>query len=97
MPEASSQYPGEHKLPGKMSNGARKQVLEYLSKKGYNRTEAMLRAESAIQDIEGRPLVPRAEDAGGAKYGKGLGMITCHVCESGLVFNLTPRNYAHLD
>lgn len=49
------------------------QVIEYLSKKGYNRTEAMLRNESATQDAEGRLLAARAEDAGGAKYGKGLG------------------------
>ena len=43
-------------------------VLEYLSKKGYSRTEAMLRRESAHQDAEGRPIIVRAEDAGGAKY-----------------------------
>ena len=54
----------------------RVQVIEYLSKKGYNRTEAMLRSESANQDAEGRPIIPRAEDAGGAKYGKGLGKLS---------------------
>lgn len=43
-------------------------MLEYLSKKGYSRTEAMLRRESAHQDAEGRPIIVRAEDAGGAKY-----------------------------
>ncbi|OCK81498.1 transcription initiation factor TFIID, subunit TAF5 [Lepidopterella palustris CBS 459.81] len=43
-------------------------VLEYLSKKGYNRTEAMLRKESAHQDAEGRPIITRAEESGGAKY-----------------------------
>ena len=43
-------------------------VLEYLSKKGYSRTEAMLRRESAHQDSDGRPIITRAEDAGGAKY-----------------------------
>jgi len=80
-----------------MTNKARKQVLEYLSKKGYNRTEAMLRAESAIQDIEGRPLIPRAEDAGGAKYGKGLGIITCHVLEFVLFIDTTLRDHAYLD
>ncbi|MCJ1409135.1 Transcription initiation factor TFIID subunit 5 [Ptychographa xylographoides] len=50
----------------------RAQVIEYLSKKGYNRTEAMLRNESATQDAEGRPLGNRAEDGGGSKYGKGF-------------------------
>ena len=59
--------------PQLMDNYTRVQVIEYLSKKGYNRTEAMLRSESANQDAEGRPIIPRAEDAGGAKYGKGLG------------------------
>ena len=51
----------------------KRQVIEYLSKKGYSRTEAMLRTEAAIQDHEGRPLASRAEDAGGAKYGRGFG------------------------
>lgn len=44
------------------------QVLEYLSKKGYTKTEAMLRRESANHDQEGRPIISRAEDAGGEKY-----------------------------
>ncbi|KAH0542551.1 hypothetical protein FGG08_003056 [Glutinoglossum americanum] len=45
-------------------------VIEYLSKKGYSRTEAMLRMESANTDREGRPLIQRAEDLGGDKYFK---------------------------
>lgn len=48
-------------------------MLEYLNKKGYNRTEAMLRKESANQDAEGRPIVTRAEDRGGAQYEKAFG------------------------
>ncbi|KAJ9647316.1 Transcription initiation factor TFIID subunit 5 [Coniosporium tulheliwenetii] len=40
-------------------------VLEYLSKKGYNRTEAMLRRESAHQDAEGRPIISSIEESGG--------------------------------
>jgi len=44
------------------------QVLEYLNKKGYNRTEAMLRKESARLDQEGRPISSRAEDSGGDMY-----------------------------
>lgn len=75
-----SRYLDENKIPEPMTNSSRAKVLEYLSKKGYNRTEAMLRVESATQDIEGRPLIPRAEDAGGAKYGKGFGMITHDTC-----------------
>jgi hypothetical protein len=49
------------------------QVIEYLSKKGYNRTEAMLRVESASQDAEGRPIHSRVEESGGLKYGKAFG------------------------
>jgi transcription initiation factor TFIID subunit 5 len=49
------------------------QVIEYLSKKGYSKTEAMLRMESANTDREGRPLIQRAEDLGGDKYFKAFG------------------------
>ena len=48
-------------------------VIEYLSKKGYAKTEATLRAESANQDAEGRPLPPKTEDVGGVKYRQGFG------------------------
>lgn len=51
------------------------QVLEYLAKKGYNRTEAMLRKESANQDSEGRPIVSRAEEAGGDMYDRAYTLI----------------------
>lgn len=44
------------------------QVIEYLSKKGYNRTEAMLRQESANLDAQGRVIATRVEDRGGQKY-----------------------------
>ena len=37
-------------------------VIDYLAKKGYNRTEAMLRMESASQEIDGRPLPPMSDD-----------------------------------
>lgn len=50
-------------------------VLEYLSKKGYNRTEATLRMESAHQDGDGRPIFTRVEESGGLKYGKAFGMV----------------------
>ncbi|OMP85884.1 Transcription initiation factor TFIID subunit 5 [Diplodia seriata] len=51
------------------------QVLEYLNKKGYNRTEAMLRKESANQDADGRPIVTRAEDRGGGQYEKAFELL----------------------
>ncbi|CZR67304.1 probable transcription initiation factor TFIID subunit 5 [Phialocephala subalpina] len=50
-------------------------VLEYLVKKGYNRTEATLRAESAHVDSDGRPI-PTAPDAQGyPKYAKAYTLI----------------------
>jgi transcription initiation factor TFIID subunit 5 len=58
---------------GRAAADAHCQVIEYLSKKGYTRTEAMLRTESANQDAEGRPIAKRLEDSGGAKYGRALG------------------------
>lgn len=52
------------------------QVLEYLAKKGYSRTESMLRKESAFQDAEGRPIISRAEDAGGEMYPRAYELIS---------------------
>ena len=46
------------------------QVLEYLSKKGYSRTEAMLRKESAHTDVNGQPIISKFEDNGGRMYSK---------------------------
>ncbi|KAA8896291.1 WD40-repeat-containing domain protein [Sphaerosporella brunnea] len=43
-------------------------VMEYLSKKGYSRTEAMLRVESAHTDADGRPIITRPEDYPEVKY-----------------------------
>lgn len=37
-------------------------VMEYLSKKGYSKTEAMLRVESAHTDADGRPIITKPED-----------------------------------
>ena len=53
-------------------------VIEYLNKKGYSRTEAMLRAESAHTDKEGRPIRAAAaaaveEDKKPEKFIKGFG------------------------
>ena len=50
-----------------------RQVIEYLSKKGYSRTEAMLRAEGANQDADGNIIHTRAEDKGGPKYAIAFG------------------------
>ncbi|CAG8937620.1 unnamed protein product [Penicillium salamii] len=43
--------------------GTNEVVIDYLAKKGYSRTEAMLRMESANQEIDGRPLPQLGEDS----------------------------------
>ncbi|WPG97413.1 Hypothetical protein R9X50_00018800 [Acrodontium crateriforme] len=43
-------------------------VLEYLSKKGYSRTEAMLRRESSHLDANGQPIPFKLEEQGGKMY-----------------------------
>lgn len=45
-------------------------------KKGYNRTEQMLRMESANLDKDGRPISDRVEDMGNIKYAKGFRMLS---------------------
>ncbi|KAH6667934.1 WD40-repeat-containing domain protein [Halenospora varia] len=51
-------------------------VIEYLVKKGYNRTEQMLRQESQNLDKEGKPITERVEDLGTAKYSKAFRLLT---------------------
>ncbi|KAM0176333.1 hypothetical protein ACHAPF_004984 [Botrytis cinerea] len=51
-------------------------VIEYLVKKGYNRTEQMLRSESSNLDRDGKPIQERAEDLGTAKYAKGFRLLS---------------------
>lgn len=48
-------------------------VIEYLSKKGYTKTESMLRMESANQDADGRPINTGSDDAGGPQYIRAFG------------------------
>jgi hypothetical protein len=50
-------------------------VIEYLVKKGYNRTEQMLRQESAHLDKDGRPIHNRIEDLGNIKYTRGYKLL----------------------
>ncbi|KAJ5363742.1 uncharacterized protein N7496_009455 [Penicillium cataractarum] len=56
-------------------------VIDYLAKKGYSRTEAMLRMESANQEIDGRPLPPLGEDAR-PKFRKGFELLKAWVEEN---------------
>ncbi|KAI7514523.1 transcription initiation factor TFIID, subunit TAF5 [Hortaea werneckii] len=50
-------------------------VLEYLNKKGYNKTEAMLRKESLNVDAHGQPILTRIEETGGRKWGQSFRLI----------------------
>ncbi|KAF2166276.1 hypothetical protein M409DRAFT_66745 [Zasmidium cellare ATCC 36951] len=61
--------------PGGQGGGQTQQnlnqiVLEYLSKKGYSRTEAMLRKESEKTDANGNPIATTIDEMGGKKYGR---------------------------
>ena len=58
-------------------------VLEYLTKKGYARTEQTLRQESSHVDKDGRPVVDRVEDLGNEKYTKALILLSNWI-ETGL-------------
>jgi transcription initiation factor TFIID subunit 5 len=50
-------------------------VLEYLSKKGYSRTEAMLRKESAHADPNGHATAQRVEEMGGKMYSRAFDLL----------------------
>ncbi|KAK5135163.1 hypothetical protein LTR08_005549 [Meristemomyces frigidus] len=58
-------------------------VLEYLNKKGYNRTEAMLRKESHNLDPNGQPIITRVGDSGGKKWSPAFKLVK-HWIENGL-------------
>lgn len=51
-------------------------VIEYLIKKGYTRTEQVLRQESTNLDREGRPIFDRAEDFGNQKYSRAFELLS---------------------
>lgn len=52
------------------------QVIEYLMKKGYTRTEAMLRQESANIDKDGRPIVDRSQELLPGRYKEAFVLLT---------------------
>jgi transcription initiation factor TFIID subunit 5 len=54
----------------------RRQVIEYLIKKGYNRTEQTLRQESANLDRDGKPIHDRVEEEGNVKYSKAFTLLS---------------------
>lgn len=82
----SAGLPPQHSMPPQQngppanSTGPQSQqnlnqiVLEYLSKKGYIRTEAMLRKESEPQ-TNGQTLATQSTEVGGAKYTKSFDLL----------------------
>ncbi|KAJ6037393.1 transcription initiation factor TFIID subunit [Penicillium herquei] len=66
--------------PPPPSTGAMSQqnLNQIVTKKGYSRTEAMLRMESANQEIDGRPLPPMGEDSR-PKYKQGFDLLKAWV------------------
>ena len=73
------------------ARGTVKKVIEYLSKKGFSRTEAMLRMESEKTDENGRPLIKTIEDSGAQKYLKAFGMSRSPFVEGGCGFIATEQ------
>lgn len=65
----------QQKLPAQKKTDKEK-VIEYLVKKGYNKTEQTLRQESAHVDKDGRPIHNRVEELGNIKYAKGFKLLT---------------------
>ncbi|RPA86615.1 WD40 repeat-like protein [Ascobolus immersus RN42] len=63
---------GENPVSGAQLNQI---VIEYLNKKGYSRTEAMLRLESTSLDAEGRPIKSRLEDDPETMYEKAYSLL----------------------
>jgi hypothetical protein len=65
----------QQKLPPQNKTDKEK-VIEYLVKKGYNKTEQTLRQESAHVDKDGRPIHNRVEELGNIKYTKGFKLLS---------------------
>ena len=49
------------------------QVIEYLSKKGYSKTENMLRMESANQDVDPNSMMTRPEKPETVRFTQAFG------------------------
>jgi len=63
------------------------QVLEYLNKKGYTRTESTLRKESAVYSDKTKPPPKRVDEMGSEKFEKAYGMLEeRRRCETGAYY-----------
>jgi hypothetical protein len=79
--------------PTNLANNLPKQVIEYLVKKGYNRTEQMLRLESANLDKEGKPIQDRAEDFGTAKYTRGFELLSHWINQNLDIYKVSSQRF----
>jgi transcription initiation factor TFIID subunit 5 len=70
-----------------------KQVIEYLVKKGYNRTEQTLRQESSNLDKDGKPIHERVEDLGTQKYTKAFQLLSNWVDSNLDIYKVSPPQY----
>lgn len=66
------------------------QVIEYLMKKGYVRTEQVLRQESAQVDKDGRPVFDR-EEYGNEKYIKGFELLSSWIDSNLDIYKVSSR------
>jgi transcription initiation factor TFIID subunit 5 len=73
-----------------------KQVIEYLVKKGYNRTEQMLRQESSNLDKDGKPIPERVEDLGTQKYTKAFQLLSNWVDSNLDIYKVNPQHCLHI-
>lgn len=76
-PAASANTSGQPSVKPKnpVTDANSSQVIEYLMKKGYLRTEQVLRQESAQVDKDGRPIFGR-DEYGNEKYIRGFELLS---------------------
>jgi transcription initiation factor TFIID subunit 5 len=71
------------------------QVIEYLMKKGYTRTEQVLRQESAHVDKEGRPIFDRPEEYGNEKYIKGFELLASWIEQNLDIYKVSQTSFSY--
>ncbi|KFY85426.1 hypothetical protein V500_08427 [Pseudogymnoascus sp. VKM F-4518 (FW-2643)] len=75
MPPGQQQPPGPPPVQNMSQQNLNQIVIEYLMKKGYLRTEQVLRQESAQVDKDGRPIFGR-DEYGNEKYIRGFELLS---------------------
>lgn len=61
------------------ANEQTRKVIEYLNKKGYSKTEAVLRAESANQEVDMNSIISKPSKTRPQQYIKAFGKICRNV------------------